>query len=298
MDIKNVVIGLPESGKTTFLAALWHVVNSKEIPGSLVLKEFPPERGYIESLKRTWLDLEPMARTSRISTNPIVMKLTSPADNATEELVFPDVSGELYREELLNGRVCSRASYELFKTASNVILFVNPERIQKSPRIDDVATSGDATPTSLAEIDALLTKATTPHAEVTSIPWAPGLVSTQVNMVELLQLIASIRDEKFGIAVVISAWDKVPQPCAPSEWLRKELPLLHQFLVSNDSDYRCKFFGISAFGGDPDKDVDMLSRKHSRASDRIIVQEDQGSRHHDITAPIRWLIFKDKDAAI
>ena len=291
MDIKNVVIGLPETGKTTFLAALWHVVDSREIPGSLVLKEYPAERGYIETLKRKWLDLESVGRTSQ-SINRIVMQLTSPADNATEELIFPDVSGELYREEILNGRVCSPASYDLFKTASNLLLFVNPDRIQKPVRIDeaDSKSISAAKLSPLEELDVLIRPTPT---ETAPIAWEPDIVPTQVKLVELLQLIGSICETKFGIAVVISAWDKVAQPCTPSEWIRKELPLLHQFIISNSAEYRYRFFGVSAFGGDPDKDIATLGRKHTKPSDRIIVQEDQGAPHHDITAPIRWLIFKD-----
>ncbi|MDX6768768.1 MAG: hypothetical protein SF051_04500 [Elusimicrobiota bacterium] len=296
MDIKNIVIGLPETGKTTFLAALWHVVTSREISGSLTLNEYPPERGYIEKLVRKWLDLESVGRTSQESINQIVMKLTSPADNATEEIVFPDVSGELYRDEILKGRICSPASYALFQKASNILLFVNPNRIQGPDRIDEVGSKGSSsTPksSSLAELDALLAPSANAATESTPIPWEPDLVPTQVKMVELLQLIASICENKFGIAVVVSAWDRIPQPCTPSEWLRKELPLLHQFLMANSGEYRCKFFGVSAFGGDPEKDVSALGRKHTRPSDRIIVHEDHGTPHHDITAPIRWLIFKD-----
>jgi len=294
MGIKNVVIGLPETGKTTFLAALWHVVVSDEVPGSLRLKEFPPERGYIEALTRKWLDLTHVGRTSQ-SLTEIVMKLTT-SDGIVEELIFPDVSGELYREQMLAGRVCSRESHELFKTTSSILLFVNPGRLQRPVRVSETGEIENLPETPkrapIDELDEKISSAAATSSK-TQIPWSTDIIPTQVNMVELLQLVASISGKKLRIALVVSAWDKVAPSCAPSDWLRKELPLLHQLLVSNSSEYRYKVFGVSAFGGDPTKDVEALSRKHTQPSDRIIVQEDTGRPHHDITAPIRWLIFND-----
>jgi hypothetical protein len=52
-----LMLGLPKAGKTTFLAALWHVLKPGEIPGSLLMG---PREGDQEYLNRT-----PRASNSR-----------------------------------------------------------------------------------------------------------------------------------------------------------------------------------------------------------------------------------------
>lgn len=37
MNANHTIIGMPNSGKTTFLAALWHLVTSGEVKSSLAL---------------------------------------------------------------------------------------------------------------------------------------------------------------------------------------------------------------------------------------------------------------------
>src|SRR2546426_12094390 len=62
--IRVLMIGLPNTGKSTFLAALWHVVQQEDVPGSLVLERFPDgNREYIAALHARWLRCEPVDRT-------------------------------------------------------------------------------------------------------------------------------------------------------------------------------------------------------------------------------------------
>ena len=60
-NVSHVMIGLPETGKTTFLAALWHVIRNHEaVPGALRLERAIHDLFGIEADgladRRPWLD--------------------------------------------------------------------------------------------------------------------------------------------------------------------------------------------------------------------------------------------------
>ncbi len=55
MSQKRIMIcGLPESGKTTFIAALWYLLSNDEISTALTLESLPENRNYLNSLSRKW----------------------------------------------------------------------------------------------------------------------------------------------------------------------------------------------------------------------------------------------------
>src|SRR5207247_89555 len=58
------LMGLPASGKTTFLAAAWEVVShADEVAGAPRLITIPAERRYLVQIHERWLKLEPALRT-------------------------------------------------------------------------------------------------------------------------------------------------------------------------------------------------------------------------------------------
>jgi hypothetical protein len=56
-------MGLPEVGKTTFLAALWHVTESGEVQASLSLERISENAKHLNSIRSDWLRLEKVGRT-------------------------------------------------------------------------------------------------------------------------------------------------------------------------------------------------------------------------------------------
>jgi stage III sporulation protein SpoIIIAA len=50
----QLIIGLPETGKTTFLAALWHVVTSEEVNESLRLERLHGDSKYLNEISAKW----------------------------------------------------------------------------------------------------------------------------------------------------------------------------------------------------------------------------------------------------
>lgn len=55
-------MGLPGAGKTTFLAALWHTINSNSFAASLKLDKIDNGQ-YLAQLSQKWVDAEPLDRT-------------------------------------------------------------------------------------------------------------------------------------------------------------------------------------------------------------------------------------------
>jgi hypothetical protein len=124
-----------------------------------------------------------------------------------------------------------------------------------------------------------------------TVPWDVSMLSSQVRLVELLQLTGDLTAGLRKIGIVVSAWDRVAQlGHSPIEWLRNRLPLVSQYIDSCKGEIDTAVFGVSAYGGDPETERDVLARNLSPA-DRIKVvgiRSDQDVR--DITLPVRWLL--------
>ena len=63
-DFKLLMIGLRGSGKTTYLAALWHYLEFAEVEDQLKLPQLQSDRDYLNSIRNNWLALKPVGRTS------------------------------------------------------------------------------------------------------------------------------------------------------------------------------------------------------------------------------------------
>ena len=104
---KQLVIGLPSSGKTTFIAALWHTVTNDEVPGALKLEKLHGDSKHLNAIKSAWIKCCPVDRT--ISSDEIVsMRLTHPDNNESELAKLLDGKNLFYifnnsctKEELL-----------------------------------------------------------------------------------------------------------------------------------------------------------------------------------------------------
>jgi hypothetical protein len=120
-------------------------------------------------------------------------------------------------------------------------------------------------------------------------PWDPDRAPTQVKLVELLQMLRRppFERRRRRVALVVSAWDLVAgRGESPAGWVSARLPLVDQFLRSNPERYAVAVYGISAQGGDLDRDGDRLLGERTPA--RRVVVEGDGSPPHDLTAPVAW----------
>jgi hypothetical protein len=198
------------------------------------------------------------------------------------QVIIPDHFGEVFQLQLSERRWSPE--YEaMAQSADGILLFVHPGKLNLGPRLDIAnilaITIKEANDTSSAE----------GNNDDKPKPWTYDDMPTQVGYVELLQFLLERRgsDKGLNTVVIISAWDLIPQG-NPDEVLRTYLPLLHQFLESNNDIINYSVVGVSAQGGDLKRDHTKLVETMS-ASDRIQV-EGLNCPPHDITAPISWLL--------
>ncbi|WP_294642964.1 hypothetical protein [uncultured Aureimonas sp.] len=278
------VIGLPGSGKTTYLAALWHLVRAGEVPTRLRFGDLRHGNyRHLNDIAARWRQALEQDRTQIAGMRMVAMDLVS-EDGSGVRVTFPDVPGEDYQRMWENREVGFELADAL--AAGGVALLVNGDRIEAPRWIHD-----DAELCRLMGI---------PYVPGEPVPWRPSFAPTQVQLVELLQSVqrAPLARGPRRLAVMVSAWDKAEgERKDPDAFVRTKLPLLHQYLTAGRDPWTWRAYGVSAQGGDYDssregsppcaeaealRDVDL-------PSERIrLVTGDLES--HDLTETIEWLI--------
>lgn len=278
--MQHTIIGMPGSGKTTYLAALWHLLTSNEVNSKFTLNSLVGDRAYLDKIADLWQRCEEVPRTSLAAETKVLIDVKESYTGKRALLNFPEFSGESF-ELQLSLRKCKKDYVEGFNESGGILLFVTADKVTDGMSIRDVAPV-----TQEQEI----IEAPEEHAE-----WDPKMVPNQVSLVELLQF---LQHKPFKIinrrlAIIISAWDVVEPSVklTPTAWLERELPLLYQFLTNNKDYFDSRIFGISAQGGD----VTSSSRAELALkvpSTRIsCIGED--TEPHDLTSPIAWLMSRE-----
>ena len=270
--------GLPETGKTTFLAALWHVAKSHEVAESMRLERREGDQEYLNHIADEWSKCAELKRTPGEGEMGVTILLRDPGSNGIVRLSIPDMSGELFASQWETRR-CTSAFADLVNKVGGCLLFLHPGKLTETLWIADA----NAT---LEGWDGEESSEDEETEAPTSSDWQPRTAPTQVQMVELLQFMAELSARQLRLAVIVSAWDLVTEAVTPAEWVEERLPLLWQFIAANPALYCASFMGVSAQGGDR-ADASLL--EHDTASHRIRVHA-PGSNEHDITHPVRWLM--------
>lgn len=278
MNRKKILLcGLPGSGKTTFLAALWYLLNNNDaVRTELSLGSLPGNREYLNRLAEKWCRFIKIGRTITSEAQEVIFHLK---DEASEiDLHLPDMSGETW-ETLWSTRMCAPNVVEWSQSAFGIMLFIHADNINLPMDIISIKESAKV----LGE-----------HPVARElVPWTPDKSPTQVVLIDILQLLALPPLGRRGrkLAVIISAWDKASGlSLAPEKYLQIHFPLLHQFLQCSGIFSTVKVFGVSAQGGDLDSEEDNRRLKaEDEPSKRISMVEDLNSTH-DLTVPIKWLM--------
>lgn len=285
-----LVIGLKGSGKTTFLAALWHLIESNELPARLTVPALQPDRKYLNRIRESWLRFEEVGRTPLVVDETLALVLKDSQSGELFDVSYPDMSGESLRLQWATRHATIRYS-EQAKVATGLFLFVHPDTVRKAPRIG-TEISGPPGQVPAAGTEEGTVKVSMPtELQEKLTDWSVELAPTQVQLVELLQFVHRFTETRHGqrIAVVISAWDLVKDNASPSSWVERSLPLLFQFLVANSDARPFSIFGVSAQGGDLKTDLARLQSEFVPAR-RIRVVNDNLEESHDLTAPLRFLL--------
>jgi Double-GTPase 1 len=283
-DTSIVIIGLPASGKTTFLAALWHLVTAREIPTVLTFASLGRgDNSHLNAIAARWREARIQERTA-IGGNRLVKINLRNAHGVTVSVTFPDTAGEAYAR-MWEERECDRQILESVKS-TGVMAFVHADTIRQPRWVVDDAT--------------VLQAMGIPVPDGGEVSWHPRLSPTQVQVVELLQLLQEppLSTGARKLALMLSAWDKViDEGLKPVDFLHTKLPLLSQYLRQNTTRWDSRVYGLSAQGGDydstegtspPENQANAL-RDLVRPSDRIRVFG-VGPETHDLTEPLVWLM--------
>ncbi len=301
-----VAMGLPESGKTTFLAALWHLLTNKKVLVRLSLEKLAAEEAtYLRAIATRWTQAKKQERTVHSGNRTVKLTLKSEGGDVFD-LTFPDIAGEAF-SQMWEMRECTTEVADALR-AAGVLLFIHVDKI-KSPGwiADDAALAEglDAAPAE-ADVDAA------PHAPAEApaeaagegktdgtVNWKPESSPTQVQLVDMLRClqVPPLNVGPRKLAVVLSAWDKVEdEEVSPEQFLELHLPLLHQYLTHGlTAGWSHRTFGVSAqgaeydvVGGAPSAEADRM-RDMELPSQRIkVVVGDTIS--HDLTEPVNWLL--------
>jgi len=280
-----VVLGLPGSGKTTFLAALWHLVFSRETETKLRFGSLKSGNvKHLNTIAARWRNAQMQERTLLAGNQFVSINLVT-EDNDAVTVTFPDIAGESYRQ-MWEERECEKVVAETL-TQGSVLLFVHADQIKRPLWIVDVAAMARA-------LDLPADEAAQP------VPWEPSMAPTQVQLVGLLGLLgeAPLDIGPRRLVVMLSAWDKAKgERLAPREFLRAKLPLLSQYLDTNPKLWQWTVYGVSAQGGEYDDTQRGAQPKQEaqdlRASDepsKRIELTDGVRASHDLTVPLAWLM--------
>ena len=307
-----VLAGFRETGKTTFLVALWHTVLNNEVSGALKLETlYEGDRDYITKRHSEWLAYEPVMRTNVDHDTPIRMTLREATRDRVLQLGIPDLSGETFKVQFEERRTTATLA-EAVRTATGVALFINPTSVKDPTRIRDVwdALGDDGrqqvqNPTPALEnhhVSARDESASGARGDANAEKgsglggdFTASLCCTQVKYVDLLQqLLEHDSVVPLRCAVIVSAMDTMDGTefeDRPEEFLRRRMSLLDQYLRARTDLLSVRIFGVSAQGGNYDPaSVETLARLGSQ---RIRVCVD-GHRDNDISKPVRWLAFGDE----
>lgn len=273
-------MGLPAAGKTTYIGALWYILNNSSTC-SLKIGNFTGDLTYFIDISGKWSNCQEIDRTL-----PASEKLVNevPLDNGqgnSVTLILPDLSGESFQGQYTQRMIKSKHA-EFIKDCTGVLLFLNPDKIKQSVLISEV-------PKHLREIG------TGEGKSIENKARNPKDDSTQVQLVELLQFIAYIRNDRpVHLCIVISAWDLINTTkgnIKPGDYILKDLPLLWQYVKSNSHIFNIdSYFGISAQGGRLEESEKLLNIIDP--CDRVKVVDGEGNSSKDITLPISWIMSK------
>lgn len=286
---RYLVFGFQSSGKTTFAAALWHLVDSREVQTALEKGKHVGDFRYLEEIAQSWCEGWQVERTKTQQVEQIKINLLHPGSGTELVLEFADLSGETY-EKAFATRLCPPTFVDLVKDSSGLLLFVSADRLLDDVTILD-AFAGEEAEQAGPEDD-----------QGDEAPWDPAKTPLQVQIVDLLQALRFMPFVKrpFKVAVIVSAWDLTEETSADS-WLAKKMPLLDQYLRHGDVAAEVRVYGVSAQGG-------QLSKKGEPAGpdrDRLLALDRPSERikivgtdvlAHDLTGPLLWLSGLDKRA--
>jgi len=265
-------IGMPQTGKSTFLGALWALVQSP-LEQEVSEASFSGDRSYIQRLAEQVARGQEIDRTGVDTNEAMAVELTFESVGSADVLI-PDTSGESLRV-LVERHIWHPRLRGACEDATAIALFVHPARVRAPQPVSLLAAVGggdddpDGQPVPFDVHD---------HG------------CTAAELIDVFENVAELCRERWPIrfAVIVSAWDRVDGDPTPYEWLQTRLPGVLATIESNPDIATLEVFGVSAQGGALDAREELLAR--GEICDRVYAR-DRAGRPVSLVAPVRWAIF-------
>lgn len=287
MNTNFTIMGLPASGKTTFLAALWHLVEANEAECRLKFHGSSGDFTYLNMIAEAWRSFTPVPRTSQIGDKDVIIQLTDSETQVSGQAFFPDLAGETFARQV-EERVCQPEFIEALSQNRGILFFINADVKEDSLSINEF---NARIPVQVSDVNSASdVKPDEPTSELRE--WVPRDLPAQVKVVQLLSDLIRPPFEplKRRIAVMISAWDLVrDMELTPCDWLASHMPLVAQFLRANQTYFEFQIYGVSAQGVSLE-DEQAISEVARHAPSHRIQIVGQGGEGHDLTEPLVWLM--------
>ncbi|WP_375479135.1 hypothetical protein [uncultured Jatrophihabitans sp.] len=268
--------GLPSTGKTTYLALLYLAI-VEDRAARLKLGRYSDDREYLNGISARLQRCEPAVRTEVDEQKTLSLSLLVGPEERSTILQIPDTSGELWEAALVERHMPTEID-ERARNAEAVVIFVHCKNDFDSGTTIEEAGAADAAA----------------HGEtapsLTGEDHPPGRSPTQVELVELLQILREDRGPRPARGcLAVSAFDLVPQPMTPDEWVASNLPLLAQYVQVNRDWLEFTTFGVSAQGGRFDRPDLTASLLAQDALDRASLVWADGTVG-EIGDPVLWAL--------
>lgn len=278
------MVGMPESGKTTYLVSLYCQVAMGIIHTLLRLEEadVPEGETAIENSIENLLGGREVGRTLGKTQYDIQIPLADETGKKTD-LMIPDLSGEIFRDFVHDRRLLKSAADRL-KDSDEVLFFLNTNTMAEQKYL------------SLMEKSAM--KIVEENEKVTGSEEAgfneeaflePKYDKTnQSEVVDLLQGILFVANKRMKIKFIVSAWDKVekeyPQEdILPEDYIERKLPLLSQYMRTNTDKMKYQVWGVSAQGGDFCDEKERARILEDGLAESVKVVDSEGKTYKDLT---------------
>jgi len=277
VDKTFLMIGLPETGKSSFIQALDEVLKNPQDSNSLCSDGLAQDRSYLNHGKADFVAGKQPDRTNLLNNSSVELLFEHPPTKMRGRLELPDKKGEIFLEQWIT-RQWEIDYRESLSKIDGALIFVRADgKSRNEERLGVLATQVGKSKK--------------------IVPWDIKQAGSQVQLVDVLQFMVdrSAVRKPLRTAVIISAWDTVGahesdiRSREPAKFLEREWALLAQYLRANPEQFISKIYGVSAFGGEPSKQKEVSPLAGRPPHERVQVCEGTETSS-DLTRPLRWLL--------